>query len=932
MLLGVLVATSGFTLLTGAVETSRLQVSGTVDEHFRAAYDILVRPAGSRTPLEVERGLVRPNFLSGQFGGITTEEYERIAALPGVEVAAPVAMIGYVPVVLSTELDLTPYVDRLADRQLLRVRRVWHTDRGLSRFDDPGAHYVYLTRREVVWPSYDPTGHGTLRFAGYRRGGEKLEVDVSACVPGPENWPLRHPPVEILPDGTAEPICDLSSDPFGQAGLEAAERTRMDVVHVRRDGRFERAEPRPPAEPFVDSRLVITVEWPVNLLLAAIDPVQEARLVGLDGAIVSGRYLRPDDGPRRRGSTNPEDPDFDPRVDIPMLLSVTAQVDEQLTSVVEDVDTPPTVAGVSFDELPDRLGGLPGEPVAEHTTDAEQVYREESGNLTARINFTVVLQSGQPTYQRAGDTLRPVAAEAVLADLWVQELAAGMAATPVFATDTAFRPMDRVPERRNDRFPGLQVVGTFDPYRLVEFSPLSQVPLESYQPARATGAADATRRLLGGEQLLPNSNPGGYLATPPQLLTTFAALDEVLSPAHPSWRAPISAIRIRVADHMAGVDPQSQRELHRLAEQVITATGLEVDITIGSSPGPQVVNLPAGAHGRPELSLVEGWSHKGLAVALVREIDRKSLALFGLILVACALFLGNAVSASVRVRRHELGVLSCLGWPRHRITGLIVSEVLTVALAAGAISTLLALPVAAAVGIHITWLHALLAIPVAVALALAAGLVPALRASGHWPDTALRPPVLATGRARRRRHVAGLATANLTRVPGRSLAAITALAVGVAAVTALLLITRQFHGQAQGTLLGDFVSIQVRGVDLAAALTTVVLGVLATADALYLNIRERAAELATLRACGWSDSELGRLIIYEGTLLGLVAATLGGAAGLAVIAWFTGTVTATAVTTAVAIAAGGTALTSLAASIPAQLMRGLPLSTLLAED
>src|SRR5690606_225358 len=124
-----------------------------------------------------------------------------------------------------------------------------------------------------------------------------------------------------------------------------------------------------------------------------------------------------------------------------------------------------------------------------------------------------------------------------------------------------------------------------------------------------------------------------------------------------------------------------------------------------------------------------------------------------------------------------------------------------------------------------------------------------------------RPPVLATGRARRRRSTAALAAANLTRVPARSLAAVTALAVGVAAVTALLLITQQFHGEAQGTLLGDFVSIQVRGVDLAAAVTTVALGVLATADALYLNIRERAAELATLRACGWSDAELGRLIV-----------------------------------------------------------------------
>jgi hypothetical protein len=69
LLLGVLVATTGFTVLTGSTETARLQVTGTVGEHYRGPYDILVRPAGARTDLEEQRQLVRPNFLSGGYGG-----------------------------------------------------------------------------------------------------------------------------------------------------------------------------------------------------------------------------------------------------------------------------------------------------------------------------------------------------------------------------------------------------------------------------------------------------------------------------------------------------------------------------------------------------------------------------------------------------------------------------------------------------------------------------------------------------------------------------------------------------------------------------------------------------------------------------------------------------------------------------------------------
>lgn len=85
-----------FTLLTSAANTSQLQVTGTVAKSFRPAYDILVRPADSLTPLERQQGLIQENYLSGIFGGITFSQYHEIRSIPGVEVAAPIANIGYV--------------------------------------------------------------------------------------------------------------------------------------------------------------------------------------------------------------------------------------------------------------------------------------------------------------------------------------------------------------------------------------------------------------------------------------------------------------------------------------------------------------------------------------------------------------------------------------------------------------------------------------------------------------------------------------------------------------------------------------------------------------------------------------------------------------------------------------------------------------------
>lgn len=62
----------------------------------------------------------------------------------------------------------------------------------------------------------------------------------------------------------------------------------------------------------------------------------------------------------------------------------------------------------------------------------------------------------------------------------------------------------------------------------------------------------------------------------------------------------------------------------------------------------------------------------------------------------------------------------------------------------------------------------------------------------------------------------------------------------------------------------------------------------AVADVLYLNIRDRAAELAALRATGWSAAALAQLIAYEGVGIDLIGASAGAAVGLAGAAGFAG--------------------------------------------
>jgi putative ABC transport system permease protein len=101
---------------------------------------------------------------------------------------------------------------------------------------------------------------------------------------------------------------------------------------------------------------------------------------------------------------------------------------------------------------------------------------------------------------------------------------------------------------------------------------------------------------------------------------------------------------------------------------------------------------------------------------------------------------------------------------------------------------------------------------------------------------------------------------------------------------------------------------------------------------LFLNIRERAPELATIRSLGWRESALARLVITEGAAIGLLGSLTGAGLGLAMTAWFAGQVTHQLIEVTVATAATGLVITAIAAVVPAALLRRLPTAHLLAEE
>jgi putative ABC transport system permease protein len=894
LLAGMLVAATAFTVLTAASRTSQLRTTGTVSAHFRAAYDILVRPRGAQSQLEARTGTVQPNFLSGLYGGITMADYHQIQRVPGVGVAAPVAMVGYSLPVQSVTVPLPASALSGPGRQLFRYDTTWVSAGGTTRIRQP-ASYVYRTPSPLSMDNATGASYETQR-------GARVEV----CPP-----PGR------------------ASSPFSPA-VQAQTWCWSSVNGLSGQGSYQN---------LTASRPGVVVAWELPMLVAAVDPAAEAKLDHLPHALTSGHYLAENAGPGTISAAGNRLTTF------PVLAAADSGIGEWSQTEVRRLagpSGPPTLNAASLA----RDATAPGQPVLSVRISAQQAYQRllaaMSGTPGAYPGINEYWSVGATRYTTAPDgDLTPVPSRNA-ASVWRSTFGTdGFVSAPMDNADTGYRALtSHAPASSAISGPALPIpiprlAGVFSQNKIASFDPLSQVPLGIYQPTTAAPASPASRTALNGRDLLPSLNLAGYVSQPVQLVTTLAALPALENQRYFSGDLhaadPISVIRVRVAG-VTGADSVSLARIRQVAQQIAVRTHLTVDIVAGSSPKPTVIDLPAGRFGQPGLRLTEGWVHKGVAVAILTAVDRKSVVLFTLILIVCVLFVANSATAAVRGRRRELGVLACLGWTRPRLFATVLGELAGIGLAAGLLGAALALPIATGLGLHPLVARAAVAVPVAVAVAVVAGAVPAWIATRADPLAAVRPPVLPARRAHHPGGVTGLAVLNVARTPGRTLVGMISLAVGVAALTLLVAITIAFRGVVVGSLLGDAVAVQIRGVDYVAVIATVLLGLLAVADVVFLNIRERAAELATIRNFGWPERTLTRMVVTEGAVIGAAGALTGAAAGLAAAAAFTGQLTYRLVAAAVVAAAVGVLLTAAAAIPPAQLLRRLPAAQLLAED
>jgi putative ABC transport system permease protein len=811
---GLLTATLGFMVLASTSQTAAAVLKGDINRAWAAPYDLLVRPAGSATPLEVSEGLVRPNFLSSGDGGITMRQLSAIRQVTGVEVAAPIAILGYVYWPAYVPINLSSVLQPNQEVQAFRMQTTANADAGMSTIPFTSAPY------EVVAPN------GTLHFLG----GPNIATSTTTLT---------------FPGGSVD--CTSFDVP-----VENCWAPNIDCP------RCVPASPAASAGPITPGFMEYVAQ---PLLVAAIDPAAEAKLTGINACVTNGSYLK---SGTLQSTPQPQGP---PILSIPAFVSNTSFVDE--TFHVQ-IDRSSQAASLERGGLPEQLGGWT--PVLTKDFTAQSVYSTFVGGQPIVGGATLFVRPGDVTYQVTGPDHLAATLQPQNLDVYGDALFQGSAArqAPSEALDDWFRPLtkanwDNTSANTHSTLAGWHPVGSFDPSCIPGFNQLGAGQLQTYSPPQVT--------LPTGKNLLPSRSAAGYVNTPPLLLTTLQAAQFFSDPIqYPGGLGDkfISSIRVRVS----GVDtpgPASQARLSRVAAQIKEATGLSVDIIRGSSPRTIQVDLPAGKFGRPALTVTEPWAVKGVAFTFLRAVSAQNLALFGLVLVGAMVLVGETGYISVRRRRREFGALRGLGWRASSIAWLVELEMLVLGVGAGLIALLAGIPIVSRLGMGISWWQLTAVVPIAVAIGAFAGLVPALSAArgsaaavmestGHTAITDRQPPNGLIGVAWREMRGQWRAEAALGAA---------AIALGAAILGVVVMISVAFRGQLDTSVLGTYLSGQVRPFHVVLAGLTLIVGAMAAAEVVTLSYLERRSHLGALRALGWPAWAVVKLLAIQASLLGL---------------------------------------------------------------
>ncbi len=625
------------------------------------------------------------------------------------------------------------------------------------------------------------------------------------------------------------------------------------------------------------SPLLEWLSYGSEVMIAGIDPEAESALIGIDEAIVkeeNSRFFTADDIPLQVGE--------DSAIEIPVIISNKNFVDAKLTYSFEKLDL--SFSGASsqtetMEKVKDQGGEAflekqEGDPVKEYVYTTSEVHEklvEKVFNPYEEVNFEeftwMVFKPSPVDYQ-------PVTSP--YGNRWPYSYQVQPYEVPediALAVRHMYRPAVKFGET-SEEWPKLKLnyIGVFDPQKLqVSKDPLTELPMETYFPAKAQWVADAENNPVNPfTDMKPLNNPYGFLTKPPLILTTIEAAAQVLG------EEPISAIRVNVA----GVDTlneESEAKLQAVAKAIENQTGLITDITLGSSPQLALTHLP-GLDGEEALGWVQQpWIKLGSSISIFQETKMGMSGVIASVILVAIVYVFASNIIMLYARKKEFAVLLSLGWRPSQLSKLLLLEstllgvlvamiswlILGTFLVSGSIDTsILRVFLIGVSGLTIYWLGSLIPI----------WLIRRIR-----PYESMRSGEIShrTKRIVRSNSIIGMSLNNLFSQWQRTTLSMLAIAVPTSLFIFFLFVTFRLKGVLYATWLGEFVALEVGTMHYVAMGVALLVAILTTTEIMWQNVSERQSQIAVLKATGWKNTSVRFLVLWEGLLTGLFAGILG---------------------------------------------------------
>lgn len=820
-LIGVFLISSGLSLLSGLTETNKGTVIDTLQNKWKVSYHILVRSPDTELTDEANN-LMEPNFPGGIGGSISIKQYETIRGISDIEVAAPLAVIGYTAFGVSLDNQPSP--------------------------QEPG---VYRTK------FYQSSFNGVQN--------QLFDISEVYSTLGPWNRPDAYEKYGVLNQG------DLSTTPY-----------------------YEFQE-----------------------LVVGIDPVQEQKLVGLNQTLQSmqnqeSRYFNPTDISKAEVNTLNIPRSSIERtiksIEFPILVSKYAFPENMVYTMQTDLLDIPFDTAERADQTMEKVQaagvGVYLDTIPVKSTQYKVTYT--SNQLSEFFTANLINRGMQFVGYRDFLLPSPLSYKNVVspyADLWPYSyqlqtfnppVADGLDSYLQGGFPEYYRPLKKVSDSNNPDLPetfALQphFIGVFDPSLLsIAKDTGQQFPMDTYMNPSATSVLDHLGHPVNPPATLTSIyNPLGFMMSPPTMITTLDAAQKIIGDK------PISVIRIKVKG-VEDISDTNRDKLEAVAAQIRAATGLKTDITFASSPQPVLVQVPPSGTQTKLGWIQQQWIKLGSTFTLVREVKLGFSGILFLIVLVAVLYAVTTSWLSFLVRRREFGVLLALGWRSSQLRRMLLVEAAGIGLFAALITCSIQSVLILGYGRSISLIQFMLMGIISFLIYLIGAVIPIVRVGRLSSLTELKTGEV-SGIAKRLTpvsHIFQLALAHFGGKRKRYILSIISIVMPTVLVMFFAFVTYRLRGTFHTSWLGEYAAVEVGPMHYLAGLIGLLMAVLTVAEQMGQNVSERSEEIALLKAIGWKDGAVRRLILWEGVFIGMAAGILSLFCGITLISFMYGSLPA----------------------------------------